>query len=67
MRSPEGERKGFGSRVEVLTERILVYTDDGDAFVSKLGDEGIHPAQVLVRRSSLEDVFLRVTGHSIRN
>jgi lipooligosaccharide transport system ATP-binding protein len=57
----------FGARVEVLTERILVYTDDGDAFVGKLSDEGIHPTQVLVRRSSLEDVFLILTGRTLED
>jgi lipooligosaccharide transport system ATP-binding protein len=75
LRIPDGAERAaalepierFGSRVEVLTERILVYTDDGDAFVSKLNDEGIHPAQVLVRRSSLEDVFLILTGRTLED
>lgn len=54
-----------GDRIEELTERILVYTDDGDHFVAQLDEGGIHPHQVLVRRSSLEDVFLILTGRTL--
>jgi len=57
----------LGSRIEVLTERILVYTDDGDALIVKMSDDGVHAAQVLVRRSSLEDVFLILTGRTLED
>jgi len=55
---------GQVSRVEVLPDRILLYTDDGDALVP-VAHERLHPQSVLVRRSTLEDVFLRLTGRSL--
>ena len=54
-----------GERVEEVAERILVYTDDGDSLVGKLTGEGHLPDTVLVRRSTLEDVFLILTGRSL--
>ena len=54
-----------GERVEEVAERILVYTDDGDSLVGKLTGEGHRPDTVLVRRSTLEDVFLILTGRSL--
>ncbi|HEX6417786.1 MAG TPA: ABC transporter ATP-binding protein [Acidimicrobiales bacterium] len=56
---------GLGERVEPLADRILVYTAHGDDTVARLGECDIHPDSVLVRRSSLEDVFLRLTGRSL--
>jgi lipooligosaccharide transport system ATP-binding protein len=55
---------GEVSRVEVLPDRILLYTDDGDALVGT-AHERLHPQSVLVRRSTLEDVFLRLTGRTL--
>jgi lipooligosaccharide transport system ATP-binding protein len=55
----------LGRRVEVLTERVLVYADDGDAALTALHADGVSPISVLVRRSSLEDVFLHLTGREI--
>ena len=55
---------GRAARVEVLPDRILLYTDDGDALVP-LAHERLHPMSVLVRRSTLEDVFLRLTGRTL--
>jgi lipooligosaccharide transport system ATP-binding protein len=58
----------FGSdrnRLEVLPDRILVYSDDGEAELVRITDAGLHPITSLVRRSSLEDVFLRLTGRSL--
>jgi lipooligosaccharide transport system ATP-binding protein len=52
------------SRIEVLPDRILLYTDDGDALVPT-AHERLHPQSVLVRRSTLEDVFLRLTGRTL--
>jgi lipooligosaccharide transport system ATP-binding protein len=57
--------EGIGQRVEVLPDRILLYTDDGDAAAAAVHERGITPVSVLVRRSSLEDVFLRLTGRSL--
>jgi lipooligosaccharide transport system ATP-binding protein len=54
-----------GDLVEDVAERILVYTDDGDSFIAKIIDDGHKPSSVLVRRSSLEDVFLILTGRTL--
>ena len=55
---------GQVSRIEVLTDRLLLYTDDGDALVP-IAHERLNPHSVLVRRSTLEDVFLRLTGRTL--
>jgi lipooligosaccharide transport system ATP-binding protein len=55
---------GQVSRIEVLPDRLLLYTDDGDALVP-LAHERLSPQSVLVRRSTLEDVFLRLTGRTL--
>jgi lipooligosaccharide transport system ATP-binding protein len=56
---------GTGERVESVADRVLVYTDHGDAAVQKVQAEGIEPASLLVRRSTLEDVFLIITGRTL--
>ncbi|MEO5710943.1 MAG: ABC transporter ATP-binding protein [Nocardioidaceae bacterium] len=55
----------LGQRVEVLPDRLLVYSDDGEEVVSGVLERGLHPIATLVRRSTLEDVFLRLTGRSL--
>ena len=55
----------IGSRIEVLPDRILVYADDGEAALEAVAARGLNPITSLVRRSSLEDVFLRLTGRSL--
>ena len=55
----------FAQRVEVLPDRILLYVDEGDSTLRELHDAGIVPTSALVRRSSLEDVFLRLTGRTL--
>jgi lipooligosaccharide transport system ATP-binding protein len=55
----------FAQRVEVLPDRILLYVDEGDNTLRELHTAGIVPASALVRRSSLEDVFLRLTGRTL--
>jgi lipooligosaccharide transport system ATP-binding protein len=55
----------LGLRAEDLPDRVLVYADDGDAVVAQVMGEGVPHAAVLVRRSSLEDVFLKLTGRSL--
>jgi lipooligosaccharide transport system ATP-binding protein len=55
----------LASRVEVLPDRLLLYVDDGDAAASAVHGRGLRPGSVLVRRSSLEDVFLRLTGRTL--
>jgi lipooligosaccharide transport system ATP-binding protein len=56
---------GIGERVEVLPDRLLVYTDNGDEAAAKVHAAGIEPLSSLVRRSTLEDVFLTLTGRSL--
>jgi lipooligosaccharide transport system ATP-binding protein len=56
---------GLGSRLEVLPDRILLYVSDGDAAVAEVQRRSLSPASVLVRRSSLEDVFLHLTGRTL--
>ncbi len=56
---------GVGDRVEVLPDRILVYATDGEAALERVNALGLHPKSSLVRRCSLEDVFLRLTGRSL--
>ena len=56
---------GFARRLEPLPDRLLLYTDDGDATASRVHDLGVQPESVLVRRSTLEDVFLHLTGRSL--
>ena len=52
-------------RHEVLPDRILLYTDDGDAALAEVAAMGLAPRSTLVRRSTLEDVFLRLTGRTL--
>jgi lipooligosaccharide transport system ATP-binding protein len=54
-----------GLRTEALPDRLLVYADDGDAALATVRATGAHPATTLVRRATLEDVFLRLTGRSL--
>ena len=56
---------GIHGHVEVLQDRIVIGTDDGDAVVDRVHARGLHPETVLVRRATLEDVFLRLTGRSL--
>jgi lipooligosaccharide transport system ATP-binding protein len=60
-----GKLDGIGERTEVLPDRILLYADDGDAAVDAVTGRGLQPSSVLVRRSSLEDVFLHLTGRTL--
>ena len=56
---------GVAARSEVLADRVLLYTDNADETQIALHERGVFPEQILVRRSSLEDVFLRLTGRSL--
>jgi lipooligosaccharide transport system ATP-binding protein len=55
----------LGHRVEALPDRLLVYSDDGEEVIAKVHERGLEPVAVLVRRSTLEDVFLRLTGRTL--
>lgn len=52
-------------RIEVLPDRILLYVEDGESLLEAITAKKLHPTTSLVRRSSLEDVFLRLTGRSL--
>jgi lipooligosaccharide transport system ATP-binding protein len=56
---------GMAERIEVLPDRILLYTDKGEDLLTEIIESGMHPVTSLVRRSSLEDVFLRLTGRTL--
>jgi lipooligosaccharide transport system ATP-binding protein len=67
----EGERPetlaldGVGERVEELPDRVLVYSQDGDATAGALAERNLPPHATLIRRSTLEDVFLHLTGRTL--
>jgi lipooligosaccharide transport system ATP-binding protein len=61
----DGQLDGLASRVEILPDRVLLYADDGEAAVAAVHDRGLSPLSTLVRRSTLEDVFLRLTGRTL--
>jgi lipooligosaccharide transport system ATP-binding protein len=55
----------LAERLEILPDRILLYTDDGDAALAEVARMGHVAVSTLVRRSTLEDVFLRLTGRTL--
>jgi lipooligosaccharide transport system ATP-binding protein len=60
-----GAVEDLAERVEVLPDRLLLYTDDGEEALARVHQRGLSPVAVLVRRATLEDVFLRLTGRSL--
>ncbi|WP_116200476.1 ABC transporter ATP-binding protein [Amycolatopsis circi] len=56
---------GLAERVEVLPDRVLLYTMTGETTLERAHERGLRPLSSLVRRSSLEDVFLRLTGRTL--
>jgi len=72
LRFPVGENEAaagkvedLADRVEVLPDRLLLYTSDGEETVARVHERGLEPVATLVRRSTLEDVFLRLTGRTL--
>lgn len=72
MRFPVGVQEavldrleGLAKRTEVLPDRVLLYTDSGDRAATEVTQRGLQPESVVVRRSTLEDVFLRLTGRTL--
>jgi lipooligosaccharide transport system ATP-binding protein len=57
--------EGVGDRVEPLGDRVLVFTSHGDEALARISNDGVQPDSVLVRRSTLEDVFLTLTGRTL--
>ncbi|HSL26272.1 MAG TPA: AAA family ATPase, partial [Acidimicrobiia bacterium] len=56
---------GLGQRLEILPDRVLIYSDEADETVDEIHRRGLQPETTLVRRSTLEDVFLHLTGRSL--
>ena len=68
VRTPDGAppaETGGAERAEMLPDRVLVYTDDGETALAKVRQRGLVPVTALVRRSTLEDVFLVLTGRTL--
>jgi lipooligosaccharide transport system ATP-binding protein len=73
LRFPPGEQEGAAERIkdlspermEVTADRLLLYAADGDDFLARVHEAGLEPITELVRRSSLEDVFLYLTGRTL--
>ncbi len=61
----EATLNGIADRVEWLPDRVLLYTHSGDEALAAVHDNGIETETALVRRASLEDVFLTITGRSL--
>ena len=61
----DGRLAGLADRIERLPDRVLLYADDGEAAADAVHERGLRPEATLVRRSTLEDVFLRLTGRSL--
>jgi lipooligosaccharide transport system ATP-binding protein len=61
----ENRPEEVATRLEALPDRLLLYTDDGDATASHVHELDLQPESVLVRRSTLEDVFLHLTGRTL--
>jgi lipooligosaccharide transport system ATP-binding protein len=57
--------RALGDRIEELPDRLLVYTADGEETLAAAHQAGVRPQSSLVRRSTLEDVFLRLTGRTL--
>ena len=56
------QAEAHGDRAEIVGDRLVVYTTDGDATADRLSGDGLRPEGTLVRRATLEDVFLLLTG-----
>src|SRR5256885_16689968 len=61
----DGKLNDVAERIEVLPDRVLLYTGDGDQAIAAVHRQGLRPETALVRRSTLEDVFLRLTGRRL--
>lgn len=72
LRFPAGEQEavigrldGIGKRIEPLPDRVLLYADEADDALNEVHQRGLAPEMTLARRSTLEDVFLHLTGRSL--
>jgi lipooligosaccharide transport system ATP-binding protein len=60
-----GQIEELSDHTEILADRALVYTSDADQMIANVHERGLDPETVLARRSTLEDVFLRLTGRTL--
>jgi len=60
-----GRVADLGDRVDVLPDRLVIYTEDGDGCLAAVHARGLEPLSAWLRRATLEDVFLRLTGHAL--
>ena len=60
-----GHLDGLANRTEVLPDRVLLYTDDADHTAARVAERQVAVESTVSRRSTLEDVFLRLTGRSL--
>ena len=60
-------RLAVAQRIEALTDRVLVYAADGEVVEKTVHEAGHHPESLYVRRSTLEDVFLILTGRTLED
>ena len=63
--SLKGSVDGLVQRVEWLPDRVLLYSETGEATLARIHEQGVETETALVRRSSLEDVFLTLTGRTL--
>ena len=63
--SLNGRLSGIGERVEELPDRVQLYANDGEECLAQVHARGVLIESALVRRATLEDVFLRLTGRSL--
>jgi len=63
--SLDGKLDGLADRIETLPDRLLLYTDNGERALEQVNERKIPIESALVRRSSMEDVFLRLTGRTL--
>jgi lipooligosaccharide transport system ATP-binding protein len=61
----DGQFGDLADWTEQLPDRVLLYTDDGDALCARMASNGCRPENTVVRRGNLEDVFLRLTGREL--
>jgi lipooligosaccharide transport system ATP-binding protein len=64
-RPRNGALEGVADRVEELADRVLLYTRDGDATAAAIASRGLPPHSTSIRRGTLEDVFLHLTGRTL--
>jgi lipooligosaccharide transport system ATP-binding protein len=57
--------RGVGVRQEALADRVVIYGDDAEQLTAAVMERGVEVESMLVRRASLEDVFLRLTGRAL--